>query len=144
MRFGALTYTTANAAFNFVRSANAFISFLNFNGKRNAVMQPETAPGAANTAFHRRDGTQYCIQYLSSWQNASQSGAHLTNVANVYAAIHPYLPGAAYVNYCDLDLQNSAEAYWGANLTRLSSVKAAYDASNLFRHQQSVPVGTIV
>jgi hypothetical protein len=98
----------------------------------------------ADTAFPRRDGTQYCIQYFSSWQNASQSGAHLTNVANVYAAMHPYLPGAAYVNYCDLDLQNSAEAYWGANLTRLSSVKAAYDASNLFRHQQSVPVGTIV
>jgi len=71
----------------------------------------------ADTAFPRRDGTQYCIQYFSSWQNASQSGAHLTNVANVYAAMHPYLPGAAYVNYCDLDLQNSAEAYWGANLT---------------------------
>src|SRR3984957_4641745 len=98
----------------------------------------------ADTAFPRRDGTQYCIQYFSSWQNASQSGSHLANVANVYAAMRPYLPGAAYVNYCDLDLQNWANAYWGANLSGLSAVKAAYDANNLFRHQQSVPVGTIV
>jgi hypothetical protein len=51
------------------------------------------------------------------------------------------LPGAAYVNYCDLDLQNFADAYWGANLSRLSAVKKAYDGSNLFHHPQSVPVG---
>ena len=43
----------------------------------------------ADTAFPRRGGTQYCIQYFSSWQNASQSGSHLTNVANVYAAMRP-------------------------------------------------------
>jgi hypothetical protein len=98
----------------------------------------------ADTAFPRRGGTQYCIQYFSSWQNAAQSGSHLINVANVYAAMRPYLPGAAYVNYCDLDLQNWADAYWGANLSRLSAVKAAYDANNLFHHQQSVPVGTAV
>jgi hypothetical protein len=97
-----------------------------------------------DTAFPRRSGTQYCIQYFSSWQNAAQSGSHLTNVANVYAAMRPYLPGAAYLNYCDLDLQNWADAYWGPNLSRLSTVKAAYDADNLFHHQQSVPVGTLV
>ena len=44
--------------------------------------------------------------------------SHLANVANVYAAMRPYLPGAAYVNYCDLDLQNFADAYWSANLPR--------------------------
>jgi hypothetical protein len=98
----------------------------------------------ADTAFPRRGGTQYCIQYFSSWQNAAQSGSHLTNVASIYAAMRPYLPGAAYVNYSDLDLQNWADAYWGANLSRLSAVKAAYDANNLFHHQQSVPVGTSV
>jgi Berberine and berberine like len=48
-------------------------------------------------------------------------------VANVYPAMRPYLSGAAYVNYCDLDLQNWADAYWGPNLPRLSAVKAAYD-----------------
>jgi FAD/FMN-containing dehydrogenase len=99
---------------------------------------------AADTAFPRRSGTQYCIQYFSSWQDAAHSASHLINVANVYAAMRPYLPGAAYVNYCDLDLQNWADAYWGANLSRLSAVKAAYDSNNLFHHQQSVPVGSSV
>src|SRR6202011_4168609 len=91
--------------------------------------------------FPRRAGTQYCIQYFSSWLDPADTPSHLANVANVYAAMRPYLPGAAYVNYCDLDLQNFADAYWGANLPRLSAVKKAYDPDNLFQHQQSVPVG---
>ena len=66
--------------------------------------------GAADTAFPRRGGTQYCIQYFSSWQHAADTTSHLANVANVYAAMRPYLLGAAYVNYCDLDLQNWADA----------------------------------
>jgi hypothetical protein len=69
----------------------------------------------------------------------STAPSHLANVANVYTAMRPYLPGAAYVNYCDLDLQNFADAYCGANLPRLSAVKTAYDPDNLFHHAQSVP-----
>ncbi len=95
---------------------------------------------AADTAFPRRSGTQYCIQYFSSWLDPADTPSHIANVANVYAAMRPYLPGAAYVNYCDLDLQNFADAYWGANLPRLSAVNKAYDPGNLFRHAQSVAV----
>jgi FAD/FMN-containing dehydrogenase len=94
-----------------------------------------------DTAFPRRAGTQYCIQYFSIWLDPAGSPPHLANVANVYAAMRPYLPGAAYVNYCDLDLQNYADAYWSANLPRLSTVKKVYDPDNLFQHAQSVPVG---
>src|SRR6202011_3387434 len=60
--------------------------------------------------FPRRAGTQYCIQYFSSWLDPADTPSHVANVANVYAAMRPYLPGAAYVNYCDLDLQNFAGA----------------------------------
>jgi FAD/FMN-containing dehydrogenase len=93
-----------------------------------------------DSAFARRSGTQYCIQYFSSWQRAADTVSHVANVANVYAAMRAYLPGAAYVNYCDLDLHNYADAYWGPNLPRLSAIKKAYDGNNLFYHQQSVPV----
>jgi FAD/FMN-containing dehydrogenase len=98
-------------------------------------------PAATDTAFPRRAGTQYCIQYFSSWLDPADTPSHLATVANAYAAMRPYLPGAAYVNYCDLDLQNYADAYWSSNLPRLSSVKKAYDPDNLFHHAQGVPVG---
>jgi FAD/FMN-containing dehydrogenase len=96
---------------------------------------------AGDTAFARRSGTQFCVQYYSSWTHATDTPAHLAQVARVYAAMRPYMPGASYVNYCDLDLPDWANAYWGANLPRLSAVKAAYDPDNLFQHAQSVPVG---
>ena len=35
---------------------------------------------AADTAFPRRGGTQYCIQYFSSWQDQAQSASHIANV----------------------------------------------------------------
>jgi FAD/FMN-containing dehydrogenase len=93
------------------------------------------------TAFARRAGTQYCIQYYTSWERAADSATHLANVAKVYAAMRPYMPGAAYVNYCDLDLPDFAAAYWGPNLARLRAVKQAYDPDDLFHHAHSVPVG---
>jgi FAD/FMN-containing dehydrogenase len=95
---------------------------------------------AADTAFPRRAGTQFCIQYYSSWTRAADTPAHLSSVAQVYAAMRPFMPGASYVNYCDLDLPDYANAYWGDNLPRLMAVKQQYDPENLFHHAQSVPL----
>jgi FAD/FMN-containing dehydrogenase len=95
---------------------------------------------ATDTAFPRRAGTQFCIQYYSSWTKASDTASHVASVTKVYAAMRPFMPGASYVNYCDLDLPDYANAYWGDNLPRLMSVKAQYDPQNLFRHAQSVPL----
>ena len=92
------------------------------------------------TAFPRRKGTQFCIQYYSSWTRAADTPAHVANVAKVYAALRSFMPGAAYVNYCDLDLPDYPTAYWGDNLPRLMEVKQQYDPDNLFRHAQSVPL----
>jgi hypothetical protein len=54
--------------------------------------------------------------------------------------MRPYMIGASYVNYCDLDLPNYANAYWGANLGRLVAMKNSYDPANVFHHAQSVPL----
>ena len=59
---------------------------------------------------------------------------------SLYAAMRPHVSGAAYLNYCDLDLPDATTAYWGSNLARLKQVKAAVDPDNLFRHAQSVPL----
>ncbi|QPF85441.1 FAD-binding oxidoreductase [Bradyrhizobium genosp. L] len=98
----------------------------------------DIAPDA--TAFPRRAGTQFCIQYYASWSRAADTATHLAQVAKVYAAMRPYMPGASYVNYCDLDLADYATAYWGDNLARLVAVKQQYDPDNLFHHAQSVPL----
>ena len=89
---------------------------------------------AADTAFPHRAGTFYCIQYYSEQRLAA--------VTEVYQAMRPYMPGFCYVNYCDLDLGQTAypTAYWGANLPRLSSIKKAVDPTNFFWHAQSVPL----
>jgi hypothetical protein len=78
------------------------------------------------TAFAHRNGTLYC--------------RHLSDMRSCYAAMRPYVFGAAYVNYCDLDLADWQNAYWGQNLTRLKQIKSSFDPNNVFRHAQSVPL----
>jgi FAD/FMN-containing dehydrogenase len=97
---------------------------------------------AADTAFPHRAGTSYCIQYFSGWAHAADTPAHLATVKQVYSAMRPFMPGACYVNYCDLDLGPTVypTAYWAGNLPRLSAIKLAVDPTNFFKHAQSVPL----
>jgi FAD/FMN-containing dehydrogenase len=92
------------------------------------------------SAFPHRDRLTFCIQYYSSWTRAADTAQRLTTMSKIYAAMRSYVPGAAYVNYCDLDLPNWATSYWGSNLDRLRQVKSQYDPANVFRQAQSVPL----
>jgi hypothetical protein len=91
------------------------------------------------TAFAHRNGTLYCLQYGSDWTNPGDTPQHLSEMRACYAAMRPYVSGAAYVNYCDLDLADWQNAYWGQNLPRLKQIKSTVDPDNVFRHAQSVP-----
>jgi hypothetical protein len=97
-----------------------------------------TAPDA--TAFAHRSGTLFCLQYGSSWTRASDTQQRLDDMRQCYAAMRPYVSGAAYVNYCDLNLTDYPTAYWGQNLSRLKQIKSAFDPGNIFKHAQSVPL----
>jgi FAD/FMN-containing dehydrogenase len=96
-----------------------------------------TAPDA--TAFAHRGGTLFCLQYGSDWTHPNDTPQLLDDMRELYAAMRPYVSGAAYVNYCDEELTDWTSAYWGPNLARLRQVKAAFDPDNVFRHAQSVP-----
>jgi Berberine and berberine like len=56
----------------------------------------------------------------------------------LYHSMRQFVSGGAYVNYCDADLQDWAEAYWGSNLQRLRAIKSSFDPDHIFRHAQSL------
>ena len=97
------------------------------------------APGA--TAFVHR-GARCGIESSVSWgPNPSavavaDGQAWLAHAANVLA---PYTDGSAYQNYIDPALSDWRQAYYGANLGRLTRVKQTYDPDNVFHFAQSIP-----
>lgn len=93
-----------------------------------------------DTAFAHREETVSSLQYYTQWSNSSQTSEKLAMMRDFHNAMRPYMSGGAYVNYCDLDIKNYAEAYWGKNLDRLISLKSFYDPQNFFRHAQSIPL----
>ena len=89
------------------------------------------------TAFPYRNALG-CIQYALSWDKPEQTHARLLQMRRIHDSMRPYVSGGAYVNYCDTELQNWREAYWGPNLSRLEGIKSRLDPDNLFRHAQSI------
>jgi FAD/FMN-containing dehydrogenase len=78
------------------------------------------------------------LQYNLTWDRPDEAASQLTQLRSLYASMRPYVSGGAYVNYCDSELQNWREAYWGPNLSRLEEIKARFDPDDVFRHAQSV------
>ncbi|HTV17886.1 MAG TPA: FAD-binding oxidoreductase [Polyangiaceae bacterium] len=96
---------------------------------------------AAATAFAHRDA-QYCFIAEAGWQGLDADAAHCGWVSRTMSAIEPHTLGAAYIN----DLGRAADegaaeisAAYGSNFARLSELKAKYDPTNLFSHNQNIP-----
>jgi FAD/FMN-containing dehydrogenase len=53
--------------------------------------------------------------------------------------VHPWGSGRVYPNFPDPDLDDWAQAYYGANYARLVKIKAKYDPHGVFRFPQSLP-----
>lgn len=94
----------------------------------------------SDTAFAHREKTISSIQYYMEWDDPKETNSRTALMRSFYDSIRADMSGGAYVNYCDLDLPNYAEAYWVGNLDRLISIKNAYDPKNVFKHAQSVPL----
>jgi FAD/FMN-containing dehydrogenase len=96
------------------------------------------APGA--TAFVHRDAL-FDAQYTTTWPVGSASAPVARQRAwqqSFWQSMRPYASGQAYQNYIDPTLANWQQAYYGANFTRLTQVKAAYDPHRVFSFPQAV------
>jgi len=113
--------------------ASGGIAFDALGGAVNRV-----APGA--TAFVHRNAL-FDAQYTTTWPVGSASAAVARQRAwqqSFWQSMRPYASGQAYQNYIDPTLANWRQAYYGANYTRLTQVKAAYDPNNLFTFAQAI------
>jgi FAD/FMN-containing dehydrogenase len=88
---------------------------------------------AGATAFVHRDA-RFSVQILSY----SPIATARRRVRRARALIAPFGNGSAYQNYADLGLRSPRRAYYGANLERLKTIKAAVDPEGRFRPAQGV------
>jgi len=113
--------------------ASGGIAFDALGGAVNRV-----APGA--TAFVHRNGL-FQAQYTTTWPQGSAAAAVARQHAwqqSFWQSMRPYASGQAYQNYIDPALTNWRQAYYGANYTRLTQVKAKYDPHRVFTFPQAV------
>jgi FAD/FMN-containing dehydrogenase len=116
------------------RSSGRIVTILNaYGGAINALSETDTA-------FPHRSSVGLMIHYYSGWSSATMTAQRVRDVGSFYAAMRPYVPGKAYVNYCDGDLADWPTAYWGQNLVRLKAIKQRFDPGNLFKYAQSIPL----
>lgn len=99
---------------------------------------------AADTAFAHRDATAM-VKLETSWADADSTA--MTDAGLEWLgefAAQQRRSGSmsgAYVNFCNRDLQDWAEAYYGPNLPRLMEIKARWDPTRSFDFPQAIPVG---
>ncbi|MGD0243521.1 MAG: FAD-dependent oxidoreductase [Streptosporangiaceae bacterium] len=113
--------------------ASGGIAFDAYGGAINRV-----APGA--TAFVHRNGL-FQAQYTTTWPAGAPAAAVARQHAweqSFWQSMRPYASGQAYQNYIDPALTNWRQAYYGANFTRLTQVKAKYDPDRVFTFPQAV------
>jgi len=113
--------------------ASGGIAFDALGGAVNRV-----APGA--TAFVHRNAL-FQAQYTTTWPVGSSAAAVARQHAwqqSFWQSMRPFASGQAYQNYIDPALTNWRQAYYGANFTRLTQVKAKYDPGRVFRFPQAV------
>jgi FAD binding domain-containing protein/berberine-like enzyme len=94
------------------------------------------------TAFVHRSAlasAQFNVPFQPGTPSA-QLDASLAWLETWYSDVRPYMDGSAYQNYIDAGLAGWADAYYGANLSRLSQVKKKWDPDDAFHFAQSIPL----
>ncbi len=86
------------------------------------------------TAFAHRDAPHGLV-IISLWDDPSEAEVNIAWTKELAAATEEYSTGGIYVN---AEFGDKAHAAFGVNYERLSQIKAKYDPTNFFRHNQNI------
>jgi FAD/FMN-containing dehydrogenase len=99
--------------------------------------------GEDATAFGHRHAP-WNVHYLSMWADPAETEHNIAYTRQISAAMKPWTTGGAYLNYLgDEGQQRIATAFGPDKYSRLQNLKAKYDPTNLFRHNQNIQPSAI-
>jgi FAD/FMN-containing dehydrogenase len=94
------------------------------------------------TAFGQRDAP-FNTHYLSMWTDPADTERNIAYTRAIAGAMKPWTTGRAYLNFLGDEGQGRVAAAFGPEkFARLQDLKAKWDPTNLFRHNQNIPPAT--
>ncbi len=91
------------------------------------------------TAFGQRDAP-FNMHYLSMWADPADTEANIAYTRTFATAMKPWTTGRAYLNFLGDEGAGRVEAAYGPEkFAKLQALKAKWDPTNLFRHNQNIP-----
>ena len=94
------------------------------------------------TAFGQRDAP-WNTHYLSLWPDPADTERNIAYTRAIATAMKPWTTGRVYLNFIgDEGLGRVEAAYGPERYARLQAIKATWDPTNLFRHNQNIPPAT--
>jgi FAD/FMN-containing dehydrogenase len=92
---------------------------------------------ASATAFGHRNW-QYNLVVTTMWVNAADTEANIQWTREFWEAMKPFFADAAYVNYLGEATDEGVRTAYGNKYDRLAALKAKYDPTNFFCHNQNI------
>jgi len=92
--------------------------------------------GPSETAFAQREES-YVMNMIALWDEG-EANAHIEWVRTFWTAMEPFAASGVYVNYLGNEGEERIRASYGANYSRLVTLKNTYDPTNLFRMNQNI------
>ena len=94
------------------------------------------------TAFGQRTAP-WNVHFLSMWPDPADTEANIAYTREIAGAMKPWTTGRAYLNFIGDEGTDRVEAAFGPEkYARLQELKARWDPTNLFRHNQNIPPKT--